>query len=281
MVRSSHDASDPDGRAVSARAKRSAGIVAATVGALLATLYPHFPGSYDVLAVPISGIVRFLAWPSLLLVPAGALWLATKRRGARIAALAVLSIILLVAAFLALMTSAILAVLVLALGVLSHVRLHRSEATSITPAIYMVVVPPLVLALQWVLVPRAVEYSRDRAIRNSAAIIADIEGHRARNGEYPTSILSLWRDYSPDVIGIDRYRYERRGAAYNLVFENPALAFGTNEIVVYNPRDEQVFTSHALDLLQNSPEQLALEWTRGHYAVRQASQPHWKYFWFD
>jgi hypothetical protein len=40
-------------------------------------------------------------------------------------------------------------------------------------------------------------------------------------------------------------------------------------------------TSHAMDLLELTPEQLALERTRGHYAVHDAPQPHWRYFWFD
>jgi hypothetical protein len=50
---------------------------------------------------------------------------------------------------------------------------------------------------------------------------------------------------------------------------------------MYNPRDEQAMTSHALDVLQLTPEQLALDQTRGHNAVQNARQPHWKYFSFD
>ena len=66
-----------------------------------------------------------------------------------------------------------------------------------------------------------------------------------------------------------------------MVFEQMALAFGTREFDVYNPRDEQAATSHKYDILQLTPEQLALEQTRGHYAVRDGPRPHWKYFLFD
>jgi hypothetical protein len=40
-------------------------------------------------------------------------------------------------------------------------------------------------------------------------------------------------------------------------------------------------TVHLQDLLELTPEQLALERTRGHYAVHDAGPAHWKYFWFD
>jgi hypothetical protein len=93
---------------------------------------------------------------------------------------------------------------------------------------------------------------------------------------------SLWEDhYVPGVIGIEKYHYEPSGDVYNLYFEQFALQFGTREFVMYNPRDQQAMTSHKRDLLQLTPEELVLEQSRGHYAVHDAPQPHWKYFWFD
>jgi hypothetical protein len=126
-----------------------------------------------------------------------------------------------------------------------------------------------------------VEFSRNRAIHNSAPLIAAIEQHRAKNGRYPTSLHSVAQDYHPGVMGVDKYRYEPHGEAYNLFFEQFSDKFGTQEFVVYNPLDEQVMTVHAADLLEMTPQQLALDRTRGYYAVNNASQPHWKYFWFD
>lgn len=83
------------------------------------------------------------------------------------------------------------------------------------------------------------------------------------------------------VIGIKEYQYEASGDAYNLVFEQVALNFGTREFVIYDPRDRQVMTTHKMDLLQLTAQGLALEQRRGHYAVHDAPHPHWKYFWFD
>jgi hypothetical protein len=109
-------------------------------------------------------------------------------------------------------------------------------------------------------------------------MIDAVERHRAERNAYPVSLLSVWRDYPTGVIGIDRFHYEPKGNAYNLVFENPAVSIGTRELVVY-PLDQQSATAHLMDILEYTPEHLKR--TRGHYAVRQAAQPHWKYFWFD
>lgn len=87
------------------------------------------------------------------------------------------------------------------------------------------------------------------------------------------------KDYKPGVIGIDKFHYEPRGEAYNLLFEQPATPLGTQEFVVYHPRGEQTATSHAMDLLEYTPE--TLERARGYYAVHNAPQSNWKYFWFD
>lgn len=274
------------------------GISAAIAFVMLCTLLPFMPGSYDSLAGPVSFMARIFGWVSLLLVPVGALWLLASRvkrfQGkehvfGRIA-LVVWSIVLLAVSFVALTTSGfVLGIATLLLGgYATSLLVPRVKELATLPSrhasvasLYLIIVPLAVFVLQRALIPPAIEFSRDRAIENSAQLIADIESHRAANGQYPTSLLSAWRDYSPRILGIDRYQYEKRGDAFNLVFEQPALNFGTREFVVYNPRDEQVFTSHALDLLQNTPEQLRLEWTRGHYAVHAAKQPHWKYFWFD
>ena len=94
-------------------------------------------------------------------------------------------------------------------------------------------------------------------------------------------LLAVWPDYSPGVVGIKEYRYEPHRDAYNLVFEQFTNRLGTREIVMYNPRDEHVMTSHAVDLLRLTPEQLALEQTRGHYTRHNMSHPGWKYFLFD
>ncbi len=139
--------------------------------------------------------------------------------------------------------------------------------------------PVAVFLLQRAVLEPAVEFSRNRAIGNSAPLIAAIEQHRATRGHYPLSLLSVHPDHSPGVIGIERFHYEPSGDAYNLLFEQPASPMGTQEFVVYNPRGEQNATSHALDLLEFTAERLGL--ARGHHAVHDLPHAHWKSFWFD
>ena len=254
------------------------------------------PGDFDPLAVPIAMLCRVFGYVGLLLVPVGVVWITVTQWGPawprqRVLPVAVFMIISMVAGLLALAAFALsgwtLAVVIGTLLVYVVLACRRRLSTigaasaraSIVPGLYMVIVPLAVCGLQQVMVPRAVEFSRDRAIRHAAPLIVSIERYRASRGRYPVSLLSVWRDYPVSVVGIDRYQYEPHGEAYNLVFEQPALAFGTREFVVYNPRNEQVATSHLMDLLEFSPERL--ERARGYYAVHPARHLHWKYFWFD
>jgi hypothetical protein len=271
-------------------------IITATFGVILGTLLPFLPGRYDSLAVPLSLMSQIFGKVGLLLVPVGTLWVASgywsrlagKQYGIAIAALIASSVVWVMVSLGALVSGGLLHGLgALALWVyvvsraLPRLRLLKGAAPRpiSAAAFYLLVVPVAVALLQTVVVAPAIEFSRSRAIRNSARLIADIEQYRLAHGRYPASLLSVWEDYSPGVIGIKEYHYEPSGEAYNLFFEQFALNFGTREFVMYNPLDQQVMTSHKMDLLQlRAPE---LELSRGHYAVHDAPHPHWKYFWFD
>jgi hypothetical protein len=277
------------------RALACASLAAAVAAALvLLTLLPCLPGRYEVLAFPLSLMSQAVGTVGLLLVPVGLSWLVLgapgRQRGFAIAALVTSSIVGLAVCVAGLVSGGFL----LALGALaSGILVVASVASRLTkspgaPSILgraiplsMVVVPVAVALVLFVLSGRVSEFSRSRAIRNSAELIADIERYRNANGHYPDSLLSVWEDYLPGVIGIKEYLYEPRGDAYNLVFENVTYRIGTREIVVYNPTDDQVMTSHKNDRLRLTPDQLRLDQTRGHYAVLDAKEPHWKYYWFD
>jgi hypothetical protein len=273
----------------------------ATAGIVLVSVLPFLAGPYDSLALPLSGMCRAFGVVGLvLLVPVGAIWaacgysnrLARRQHGIAIAALIVTSlvwalVVVLTAALASGPLLAVAAIVVWACAIsrtLPHLRLLRSATPQPTSAaaFYLLLVPIAVAIAQRALVAPAIESSRNRAIRNAVPLIAEIERYRAAQGRYPLSLLTNVTDqYKPGVIGIEKYHYEPHEDAYNLVFEQGALRFGTQEFVAYNPRDRQVVTVHLVDLLELTPEQLALERTRGHYAVHDAGPPHWKYFWFD
>jgi hypothetical protein len=161
--------------------------------------------------------------------------------------------------------------------------LKKAEAENINPApLYLIFIPIALLLFQVLLAGPVTEFSRNYAITKSAELINEIERHHAVHGRYPSSLLAVNKDYSPSVVGIEKFHYAPNGEAYNLFFEQPTFLFdnlGTREFVMYNKLDEHIMPSHAAWLLEWSLEELAAR--QGWYAVHDASSPHWKYFWFD
>jgi hypothetical protein len=276
--------------------KHATGLVAAALVVVACMLLPFLPGQYDALAVTLSALAQIIGVVGLVLVPIGAVWLVYERGsnankprvGFAIAALAAATLVAAVAALAGFATMGpSMGLVVLALWAyfagrfVAHLKGMRvAQARRFNPApLYLIVVPLVACAAKFILVGPASERSRNRAIANSARLIADIERYRDANGHYPRSLLSLWQDYRPGVIGVQRYHYEPSGEAYNVCFEHFAGPVGTREIVMFNKLGQQEMTSHDMDLLQFTGQALARR--RGHYAVRDAATPNWKYFWFD
>jgi hypothetical protein len=280
-------------------------MTAATLLIVACMLLPFLPGGYDGLAVPLSTMAQLFGVVGLLLVPLGAIWLVheLRRRATKavappadragfwfdvvtIVALTVVAIVVALGAFASLGISLGLAVLALwawfAWRLAAKLKAMRNAPASAfnTAPLYLVVLPIVAAIARFTLVDRASGFSRNRAIRNSAGMISDIERYHDAHGHYPRSLLALWQDYRPSVIGVEQYHYEPNGDAYNLYFEQFSPTVGTREIVMYNPRGEHEMTSHDTDLLQRTPAELALR--RGYYAARDvATPPHWKRFLFD
>lgn len=267
-------------------------------------LYPFFPGEYDGFAATLFAISHLIAFAGVLLVPLGAIWLAlelrdrtraqggpshaTTRHRMAIASLAAATLVGIAASLIAfanigrsLGLALILFCLWIATRLARKLNARRSAGThAFNPvALYLVVLPLVALIAKFTLVGSASVFSRNRAIDNSAPMIADIERFREAKGHYPRSLVAVHRDYKPEVVGVERYHYEPSGDAYNLYFEHLAAALGTREFVMYNPRDEHEMTSHVEDLLTSTPAELALG--RGYHAVHDAGRPHWKRFLFD
>jgi hypothetical protein len=278
-----------------------AGICAALVVLVLCTLLPFLPGRHDVLSMTLTVIAQGLGWAGLSLPPLGALWLAhtglSRATGAAaqrlrhrytLAALLWITVLVLLAVVLAAGQSGF----ALGIGIAaawicfswSAARRSRRGMQAVQPPgfaapLACVAAPIALFLIQRAIAEPATELARDRAIENSAPLIADIERYRAERGHYPPSLHSLWDDYPTGVVGIPRYLYEPHGEAYNLLFEAPTFVIGANAIVVYNPRDEPTATSHDSDLLRFSGADF--ERRRGFFEVQTLPQPHWKAFLFD
>ena len=251
-------------------------------------LLPFLPGGHDPLAATLSAAATGLSFCSVLLVPIGVVWLMSARGyGPAKAALIVGAIVAAGGALLAAGESIAAAAAILASSVVwlihlwRRVRSARINGATLgrSVAVALIVVPLVTVAARITFFKPAAVWSRNRAIANAAPIVRDIELFRERTGAYPVALNSLWPDYRPGIIGIDRYRYEPNGQAYNLYFEHPSSDFAAREIVMYNPRDEQDFSSHVFDLLQLSPEQIRQQ--RGYFASEQLPEPKWRRFLFD
>jgi hypothetical protein len=264
---------------------------------LVATFLPFVPTGHDPLAVPLAAVAWTLGRVGLLLVPVGALWLwVTSRQPARpvppawlmritLGALVLIALITVLVAFassgsrlFAAATAAITGPLTVRLGR----RIRATRAGGLMPrtaAAGLVLAPVVVLATQMVLADAIRVFARNRAIANGAPLIAEIERYRQRRGTYPESLFSIWGDYKPSVMGVERYHYERSGDAYNVIFREPALGFGTQRFIVYNPLDRQRVTVHEQDRLLLDEAGLDAD-NAGHTVVESLPQPHWKAFLF-
>jgi len=265
--------------------------------------YPHFPGGYDPLAADLSLFAQLLCLGELLLVP----WLiyeVARRWGGGheaagsgksfyfgLVALVTGSVLALLAALIVLFgESTSLAICLMALCGWIVVKLtallkklKAAPRAGIHPApLYLIAIPLGALGIQWAFAGRATNYSREFAILNSREIIEAIERHRTEYGSFPSSMNAVWKDYYPDVVGIETYHYTPSANAYSVSFEQPRFLFddiGVREFVMYNKLDEHIMPSHASWILIWSPEQLAE--TQGWRVAEDATTPHWKRFLFD
>jgi len=280
---------------------------ALTIAVIVFTFYPFLPGAYDSAALGLSTALQLLEVVGLLLVPLGLAWmfyevrkqarrkknLPDKNRGYQFAlsSLIIASILLTPVSLLILFGIGIsfgVLTLVVWFSIILRLRpglrsLKETEGESFNPApLYLIVIPLIVLIAQVLFARPATQYSRNRAIASSAEMIEDIEQYHMIYGKYPEALLAVWKDYYPDVVGVEKFHYVPHEETYNLYFEQPRLffdIFGTREFVVYNPSDEHLMLSHTSWFMLLTPDEL--EETQGWYEVNDASSPHWKYFWFD
>jgi hypothetical protein len=264
------------------------GPVLAAAALVAVTFLPFVPGGHDPLAVPLATIAWVAGHAGLVLVPVGLLW-AWRNAPSRwlidltVAACGLVGLLLTVIAF-ASSSSVLLTVSTAAATLALVVRLARQlrATTVLAPrgvAAILTATPLAVVTAQSLLIGPATVHARETAIANCAPFIAAIEGYRDRHGVYPASLFSVWGDYKPAIVGIERYHYEPSGQAYNVIFREPSLHFGIRRFVVYNPRDRQRVTLHEQDRLRLDDAGLDAD-NAGHTFVEPLPQPHWKVFIF-
>lgn len=256
----------------------------------LGMLLPHLPGRYDAAAATLSFVIQVASYASLLLAPVGLAWIVSPRNAKLWQGLTwvVAGLVVLVIAISAVSVNQMAMGVMLGIGALTLLQLLRRRTRADIErmgggrhrlAVYLVLVPVLLVLFVTAVLPHAAAWSRDRAIQHSAVLIAEIEAFRQRRGHYPVSLQSVNRDVPTGVIGIERFHYEPNGEAFNVFFVRSAVALDAKEVVMFNPRNEQRFTSHELDILQYDGEHLDLR--RGDRRRTSLVQPQWVSILFD
>jgi hypothetical protein len=267
---------------------------AIVTGVIAITFLPFAAGGYDLIAVPLATMAWVLGRVGVLLVPIGLLWqraLARDRTarprwlirlsaGACVFILGVMSLIAFAASGSVLLATSIAAVAALLVARLARqMRRHPTSPVPRPVPALIAVAPILVLTAQTMLVDAVATRARNRVIANATPLIEEIERYRTRRGAYPESLFSIWGDYKPSNVGVERYHYERSGDGYNVIFREPSLDFGVRRFVVYNPLDRQRVTVHETDRLLLDDAGLDAD-NAGHTVIRALPQSHWKLFLF-
>lgn len=257
----------------------------------LGVSYPFLSGDYDRLAVPISTMIQVFGLVGLFLVPVGALWLLIPKYKFGFAIMTLIIgtfVILIISLFATLSVGKSFGVLtiflwtfciILLIPKIKSLKLNTENKSNWLP-VYLIYLPVFTLLLQLTIAKPLTQLSRNRAIENADRFIRHIEEYNTQQGQYPLTLQAQYKDYFPDVVGVEKYLYAPYKKGYNLSFEQPRFLldkFGTREWVVYNPLDENRVYSHTAWLL--STEQV--EPIQGWYASGETGHQHWKYFLFD
>jgi hypothetical protein len=257
----------------------------------LGMIYPFLDGDFDRLAIPISTIIQVFGLVGLSFVPIGILWMVIPkyRFGFAMAAIIVsFFITLILALFATLSVGKSFGIVILFIWIIMAIllkpqilklRVKEGNNLDFLPLSF-IGVPIITLILQLILAKPLTELSRNRAIENANRFIRDIEEFKTMRGAYPLTLQAQYKDYFPDVVGVEKYIYAPHRKGYNLYFEQPRFLldrFGTREWVVFNPLDENSVYSHTSWLLPTEQEEAIQGW----YASGNTGQKHWKYFFFD
>lgn len=274
--------------------------------AALGMALPFLPGDFDPLALPLSVTLQLLILAAIPLTVIGSVWFvwgevvgagpaegSARTSDERFALLSVglaFTLGTIVAVLVTFAVSVALGILVFLAVTLLFIRYRmlrtgvRSENAQVRRMafLYMVVLPFVLLMFQVTMAAPLRNWSRSHAVANARSLISDLRRYHEIYGRYPASLVAVWKDYRPDILGIDGFAYSPDGQSYNLIFEQPRLLcddFGAREWVVYHPRDQHEIISHASWRLLLAPVDLTRN--PGWFSVSELDDAHWKSFLFD
>ena len=183
---------------------------------------------------------------------------------------------------------AILGILLLPVGLVLIIKQIRklknaNERKFSSIPVYLVTIPLIAFLTFKFMMDPVSNFSRNFAIKRSEALIASIEAHKARTGQYPESIQDLYSHSMnkiprPFIMGIDDFRYNKINDSYSLSFSQWLDVGSLEEIVLYDKNNlknnltgEFAKYNYSFDLCR----------VKGAFASHDTRYDYWRYYHVD
>ncbi len=247
--------------------------------AAMVQVRPWLPGDHDPVAVGLSWAIQALALAAFLLVPLGvARFFLPEGRIVAAALMGALCLVGILVVGVALLqgggTLGALVLIVLLAGAGGLRRLPPRPQGAI-----LILLPTALALIQIAALPSLEVAARRGAMDAAQALITDVEAYARTHGEPPESLLAVWPDYATGVVGVAPFRYERRGASWQVTFETPRPIGPTRTIAVYAPDGR--WAAHSHDSHRMSLPDVDQSGGRGWFEDTPGDRPGWRLFHFD
>ena len=150
--------------------------------------------------------------------------------------------------------------------------------------VYLVTLPVIAFLTFKFLVDPLSTFSRNHAIRQGESLIAFIEAHKVKTGQYPSSLQELSKISSskipkPHIMGVDNnFRYNKINDHYSLSFSQWLAVGSLEEIVLY---DKGKVANEMSPGLGQYDYKLDLWRVKGAYTSGETGFENWRYYHCD
>lgn len=148
--------------------------------------------------------------------------------------------------------------------------------------LYLLTMPLVAFLAFMFLMKPASDFSRSYAIKRGEALIASIEDHKKKTGQFPESIEELYFPSSkkiptPFIMGTGDFRYNKINDDYSLSFSQWLKLGSLEEIVLYD-KNEIIKSRDALPPYNYG---LDLHRAKGAFAIYNTRHNNWRYYHVD
>jgi hypothetical protein len=149
--------------------------------------------------------------------------------------------------------------------------------------IYLLTIPLTAFFTFMYIVKPASNFSRDFAIKKGEALIASIEDHKNKTGQYPESLQEMYAHTEnkmpqPSIMGIEDFHYNKINDHYSLSFSQWLDLGSLEEIVLYDKHD---LKNNLTGDLAKYDYSFDLCRARTAFASHETGHQYWRYYLCD